>query len=286
MSVADKGSYFSRFTTKLFEIVAAGIATAVSGYLVAHLSGYWSSPVPPPAAVQVAPMSGALSKGPSGGPGAPPAGPVSADGNGQYLAPAQDAGRSAAPPLPAALTTGSAGPAVPARKRAEPGAAESKPHDAAENKRGTAESKARDTESVEAQVRAALAKVDASQPAPAVTPPHAVELPPAPPAVAAPLKPAEAAVPAAGVETRAADPPPVPQAPLAPAPLGTVEIKSQPVATVDAAQPPASAAPADTQANDRGLLSAIAHLPDMLRPASRATAPEPPRPPLPVGSDQ
>ena len=41
MSVADKGSYFSRFFVKVVEIVAAAVATAVSGYLVAHLSGYF-----------------------------------------------------------------------------------------------------------------------------------------------------------------------------------------------------------------------------------------------------
>jgi len=40
MSVPDKVSYFSRLTTKFLEILAASIATAVGGYLVAHLGGY------------------------------------------------------------------------------------------------------------------------------------------------------------------------------------------------------------------------------------------------------
>ena len=57
MSVADKASYLSRFTMKFVEIVAAGAATAVSGYLVAHFGAKWSAPTPPatPAIVQAAP---------------------------------------------------------------------------------------------------------------------------------------------------------------------------------------------------------------------------------------
>src|SRR5262249_61726954 len=45
---ADGVSHFSRFTVKFIEIVAAGMATAVSGYLIAHVSGFLSSPAPPP----------------------------------------------------------------------------------------------------------------------------------------------------------------------------------------------------------------------------------------------
>jgi hypothetical protein len=36
MSVPVEVSYFSRFLVKFIEIVAAGLATAVSGYLIAH----------------------------------------------------------------------------------------------------------------------------------------------------------------------------------------------------------------------------------------------------------
>ena len=72
MSVADKGSYFSRFFVKVVEIVAAAAATAVSGYLVAHLSGYFPAQLssffpsqtqwPTPAAVQTAPRESSVSK--------------------------------------------------------------------------------------------------------------------------------------------------------------------------------------------------------------------------------
>jgi hypothetical protein len=48
MSLSDDVSYFSRFWVKFVEIVAAGLATAVSGYLIAHLSGALSSPTPAP----------------------------------------------------------------------------------------------------------------------------------------------------------------------------------------------------------------------------------------------
>ena len=47
-SVADGVSYFSRFTVKFTEILAVGMATAVSGYLIAHVSGFLSSPAPSP----------------------------------------------------------------------------------------------------------------------------------------------------------------------------------------------------------------------------------------------
>jgi len=277
--VADKPSFVSRFAVKFVEMLAAGVATAVSGYFVAHLSGYWTSPAPQPAAVQVAPMTGTVPKALSGLPSVqPPAAPA-----------ASDAGTPEQPaPTPPVQTTGSANPAPVARKHAEPAAADNKLRDAAEAKRATAESKARDKErdkdSVEAQVRAALAKVDASQPppAPAETPPPMAH------AVVAPPRPAEAPMSAAAPAV-AATPPlsPLPQTIITPAPLGSVEIKSQPpVAAVDPSAPPSPAAEADTQGKDKGLLAAIKHLPDLLRPASGATTNEPPRPPRPVGADQ
>jgi hypothetical protein len=40
-------SYFSRFFVKFVEIIAAGLASAISGYLLAHFAGLLSSPTPP-----------------------------------------------------------------------------------------------------------------------------------------------------------------------------------------------------------------------------------------------
>src|SRR5580704_16250016 len=75
-SVPGETSFISRFTLKFVEIVAAGVATAVSGYVVAHLSGFF--PAPAPTAVQVPTLQAAPQAAPSvnaaaGNPNAQPA---------------------------------------------------------------------------------------------------------------------------------------------------------------------------------------------------------------------
>ena len=166
--MADEVSYFSRFTVKFVEIVAAGMATAVSGYLIAHLGGFWSSPTPAP--VVAAPSTSAASVNqptppshpvPATSPSQPfqaapasqpvqatppsqpvsPAPPVSADASEPRPVPVQESAPSA---KPAARTTGNG---APARKRGSPdtGTAESKPRDAAEKLRDAAEGKPRET---------------------------------------------------------------------------------------------------------------------------------------------
>jgi hypothetical protein len=76
---AAEGSYFSRFLMKFIEIIAAGLATAVSGYLIAHLSGALpSSPASTPTAAvdQVTPsisMRSSLPLQPNQEVNAPPA---------------------------------------------------------------------------------------------------------------------------------------------------------------------------------------------------------------------
>jgi hypothetical protein len=274
MSVAAKSSYLSRFTIKLFEMVAAGIATAVSGYLVAHLGGYLFSAAPAPAPVQVAPATGGASKAASASPRVQPARAASADAGEKRHASTPDVGPAAAP----VRTTATATPTAVARK---PVATDT----------NADASKAGDEDTVEAQVRAALANVDASRPAPvqSAAPPHQADAPPAPVAVAVP-PPADSAAGAGAVEVapRAADlaPQPVQQAPAQPDPLTTVEIKSRPVVDVGAL-PATAPAQKDAQENtqdDSGLLSAIKHIPDLLRASSPATDGDPPRPPRPVGN--
>ncbi len=274
MSVSDKVSYFSRFTMKFVEIVAASIATAVGGYLVAHLGGYlpWPGTAPTPAAVQAAPSTGAVSKTSRAQP-APLVPPASADADEPRPAPAQDAGPAA---KRTARTTVNAIQAPPSHKPTTTGtsAGESKPGEA---------------ESVEAQVRAALGKVDASRPAPPdVAAPPKVDGPQAaPPAVTAEPKPIDSPVVgtagAVAVAPHAAEvaPPTVQQAPIQPEPLTPVEIKSRPVAAVEEWPSPQPASPAHEE--NKGLLSTLAKIPKMLRPASGATSNDPPRPPLPVG---
>jgi len=282
MSVPDKVSYFSRFTMKFVEIFAATIATAIGGYLVAHLGGYlpWPAREPTPAAIQAVPSaSGVVSKT-------------------SRVQPAPDASPSLKRP---ARTTVNANPATPSHKPTTTGAPapENKPHEAEspESKRHEAESpesKRREAESVEAQVRAALEKVDAHRPTPPDIAPQTVSLPPAPPAAAAEPRPAEGPVPgttgAVAVAPPAADaapgaaeavPPPLQQPPVQPEPLTPVEVKSRPVAAVEPSPLPEPAAPAHQE--DKGILSTLAKIPEMLRPASGATGKDPPRPPLPVG---
>ncbi len=270
MSVAGVVSYFSRFTVKLVEIVAASIATAVGGYLVAHLGGYlpWSAPSPVPAAIQAAPNVSVVPKGPR----AQPAPPIAAGAEEHRPASHQDAGP---PPIQPARTTAKATPAAPSHK----------PMTAGTN---AAESMPDDMKSVETEVRAALEKVDANRPVPAEALSQKADIPPEPPAAGALPRPVEAPpVGAVAVVPPAADvaPPPVQPAPVQPEPLPTVEIKSRPVADVATLPPPETPASAqeNAKAEDKGLLSMLAKIPEMLRPASGATSKDPPRPPLPVG---
>ena len=259
--MSDKVSYFSRFFVKFVEIIAAGLATAVGGYLIAYLGGHLSAPLPAPAAVQVAPSASGLSRSVP----AQSAPPVSADTNEQRLAPQQDANAPAA--QPARKTVNAAKPVVPRKHmKTDTGAAESKPND---------------EESVEARVRAALANVDANRPAPPDVPLHPADVQPAPAAVGPPPLPVDSpsSTGTVAVSPRAADlqPQPAPQAPVQPAPLTAVEIKSRPVTDVNALPAPQPAPPAP---EDKGFFATLKRIPDMLRPDPPGEAP---RPPMPVG---
>jgi hypothetical protein len=305
MPVAEKGSHFSRFFVKLMEIMAAAVATAVSGYLVAHLGGYLPpqvsdllpSALHPPAAVAPPPAQSTAAKTAPVSLPAPQPAPAAADAGEQRAAPQQDGG---APPAKKSAKV------APPHKSAksEANAAESKPREAAESKPREGE----DKESVEARVRAALANVDANRPAPprptdmpapnvaGLQQPRPVEVPPAvpsaaavptpqtapqtalqsPPGQTAPIPPAPVPAPAQAAPAQAAT---VQPGPAQPDPLTTVEIKSRPVATLDDAAPAAEAPPAPPE--ERGLLSAIKHIfPDLRRPTPVGEAP---RPPAPVG---
>ena len=83
MAVSGDFSFFSRFLIKFVEIIAAGLATAVSGYLIAHLSGTLSSPVPAPARAVI---QDTLNTSPP----AQQSPPISGDLNEQALVPKQE----------------------------------------------------------------------------------------------------------------------------------------------------------------------------------------------------
>ena len=141
----SEGSFLSRFTLKFLEVLTAGFATAVSGFLIAHFSGYFAVPAPAPAVMEPA----AIQDVQSGTQGAILVDPAAAS-----LINVAPAAVNAAPA--AALHQSTPADELPS--------SEAKPHDAAEKKQRDATKRA-SAQSFEARVRAALAKVGASYPA-------------------------------------------------------------------------------------------------------------------------
>jgi hypothetical protein len=269
--VPDEGSYFSRFTLKFIEITAAGAATAVSGYLIAHVAGFLSPAAVTPAAIPTA-VPIVVQVAPSG---APPAAAPQLRLAPERVAPERNVG--SVPERPAV----NAAPAAPLSKprAADTTSTEGKPADTPG-----------DMESVEAKVRAALAKADANQPAWHDAPPHQADVPAdissRPAAVVAQPRPADAAPAAMAAAPRAFD---VAPQPVEPAPLGTVEIPSRPVAAVapspnrESGQETAQAIPANEQNGITTFFATLKKIPDMLREDAPVPPSEAPRPPMPVG---
>ena len=301
MSVSDEVSFFSRFTVKFAEISAAGVATAISGFLIAHVAGIFSAPavtpVALPAAVQATPyVSGASSvsaissmSGTYGSLRAPPVSPVAADAGAQHVAPERDVHSPITQPeRPVANATAAAPP--PPRKTVTTDTA-------------AVEDKPRETESIEAKVRAALANADANRPAPRTVPSHQADVAARPPAAEAQRRPSDAATAPIAAAPRAADAAPTPIQPAAappamaqPAPLTSVDIQSRPVAGTaiapspsdqDSTQESVQASNQDTDASHHGLFpdlfAPFRKLPHLLRDDPPVPADQAPRPPMPVG---
>jgi len=146
--MSGENSYFSRFFVKFVEVSAAGLATAISAYALAHLGGLISSsPTPtsaPATAVQAGPTASEVSEGLRAQPVPPPA---TAAVNKQSPAPQQDTDATVA---------------QPARKAAK----DAKPRKHTKTDTSVAEKEPRGQTSAEALARAALANVDANRPAP------------------------------------------------------------------------------------------------------------------------
>jgi hypothetical protein len=235
--VSGEVSWFSRFFGKFAEVIAVGLATAVSGYLVAHLGGLSSSPTP--TAVQTAPTAGGV----SGKPLAEPTPPVSAEAKEQRPA----------SPAPAQRTVNATKMVSPPKHmKTDTSATESKP---------------RDEKSVEAQVRAALANIDANPPEPPAVPPNQDNVGPGPAALGAPPKPADGPF--------AVGPPPVvPRTADQPRPL-----QQAPVTAVEVLPAPWPSRPVEENHGSSG--------PEKIIPDLPYPPPEPPgevpRPPMPVG---
>lgn len=242
-------SVLSRFMIKFVEIIAAGLATAASGYLIAHLTGALSSPasLPAQAVIQAAPIASPPAQSPS---------PISGDSGEPHIPTKQE---TAAPVQPLARPANPAKIALP-RKHTETATS------AAEGKR--------DQESLAARVRDALANVDASRTGLPTTPTPDVRLDPAGPA-SRPQSPTDlnrsavtGAPPPSTGEFRS-----VPAQPAQPNPVITVETQSQPAPTVQ----PSPAPPGETET---GIVSTLERV---LRHDPLAGSQEAPRPPMPVG---
>jgi hypothetical protein len=260
MSVSDDVSYFSRFLVKFAEIIAAGLATAVSGYLIAHLTGALSTPTPTPvgSVIQVAPSASMVFRSLP----AQPIPPNSTDTNEQRFAPQQEVNT---PPVaqPARRTVNTTKAALPP-KHMDTGTS------AAESKR--------DQESLVARVRAALASVDANRKDPLDVLRHRGDVRREPVAVTSQPRPvvdpsgvaADTAAPPGAAELR---PAPAQQAPIEPNPLTAVEIKSWPIAA-------AQSSPTPPAAEETGVLSTLEQI---LRHDPLAATDDAPRPPMPIG---
>jgi hypothetical protein len=149
--MSGENSCFSRFLVKFVEVSAAGLATAISAYALAHLAGLLSSsPTPtsaPATAVQVSPIASEVAEGLRAKPTPPAAAPAV---NKQSPALQQDTDATAAQPARKAAKDAKA---LPPRKHTK-------------TDTSVAEKEPRSQTSVEALARAALANVDANRPSP------------------------------------------------------------------------------------------------------------------------
>ena len=244
MSVSGEFSVFSRFVVKFVEIIAEGLATAVSGYVIAHLTGALSSPVPLPARAVIEDMPNPI-------PPAPLPSSIFGDRDDQHAAQKQEVTVSPAP-QPA--------PPVNATKIAPP-------HKHPETATTAADSLA-------ARVRAALATIDANRTGQLAVPPQGeVRLNPAsaaPPQAQLPADSSRSAVTGTAVRT-IVEPGPAPAQQTQPNPLITIEVPSRPAA-LPSATPPAE--------KETGVFSGLEQ---MLRHDPLAGSEDAPRPPMPVG---
>ena len=226
--MSGDSSCFSRFLVKFVEVSAAGLATAISAYALAHLGGLLSSsPTPtsaPATTVQVSPIAIEAAEGLRAKP-TPPA--AAAAVNKQSPAPQQDTDATVAQPARKAAKDAKA---LPPRKHTK-------------TDTSVAEKEPRGQTSAEALARAALANVDANRPIPNDAPiepgladtrsapvgiqPRGADVPPrqadvGPPPIAVPPR----AIEAAPLDGQSA--PVVQSSPVAP-----VDIQPRPVVGVD-----------------------------------------------------
>ena len=275
-------SYFSRFLVKFVEIIAAGLASAISAYLLAYFAGFLqSSPpatsTPAPIVVQVGPTTNEVT--------AQPTLPAAATGNEQRSAPQQDTDASVAQHVP---KTGK----------------DKAPRKHTKTDKTAAEKDPQGEKSAEAMARAALAHVDANQPVPShaqtgpgLTDASSVPIDVQPRQAGVPPRqtnvgPQPIEVPRTAVMQTAPHPTELPAQPAEPRPASGTDLPpSSPDirATVTplpsrARPPPQIAVPYPPPAEqDQDEFSAPKRLPDLMRHDPPPIG-EIPRPPMPVGT--
>src|SRR5271166_730042 len=230
-------SYFSRFFVKFVEIIAAGLASAISAYLLAHFGGLLlSSPTPAETAVQVGPTASEVTEGLR----AQRTPPVAAAADAAVAQPVKKAGKDAK--------------ASPPRKHTK-------------TDTSVAEKEPRGQNSAEALIRAAIANVDANRPAPAdaVMGPGLTDTRSAP----VDVQPRQAAVPSrqADVVPQPVDVPP--RAATINAASPAADVQPQPVL-------PRPATGADLQPRSPDVRATVDSLPPSASPPLELAAPRPP----------
>jgi hypothetical protein len=275
ISMSGEVSYFSRFFVKFVEIIAAGLASAISAYVLAHFGGVLLSS-PTPASAPVAPTASQVAE----------------------ILRTQPTPPVAAAPVNERRTVPQKDTDAPAAQLAPNGAKEAKTLPLRKHTKtdtSVAEKEPRGQKSVEVLTRAALANIDANRPAP----------------VDAPIGPGlnDTHARADGMQPRQASVPPR-QADVGPRP---VDVPPR-AAAINAAQPAADAQPVqlrpatgtnlqprspDVRAavdpqlsgaapqpapadQDKDVFSALKRIPDLLRPEPPMPIGEAPRPPMPV----
>ena len=273
-------SYLSRFFVKFVEIVAAGLASAISAYLLAHFVGFLPSS-PTPASAPIAPSASELTESVRVQP-TPPV-PTAAVKE-RRPAPQQVTDAPTAQPTPKvgkdakALPPGRQTKSDTSMWRGPPG-----------------------NKSTEALIRDALANVDAKQPAPpepliapGLTDPRSVPVDMQPRQTGAPPRQADEPWrvddPSRSATTKAAPP----AADILVQPRSATGTDRQPrfpdaraaIDPLPRSSPPQIAAPQPPRSadQDKDVFSDLKRIPDLLRPEPPAAIGEAPRPPMPVGT--
>jgi hypothetical protein len=270
-------SYFSRFFAKFVEIIAAGLASAICAYLLAHFGGILLTSAAP-ASVPVAPIASEVAESRRAHPT-----PVvaAAPVNERRTVPQKD---TDAPAAQLAPNGGKEAKTLPLRKHTK-------------TDTSVAEKEPRGQKSVEVLTRAALANIDADRPAPVDAPigpglndtrarvdaiqPRQASVPPRQPDIG----PRRIDVTPRGDGIKAAQPTadsePQPVQ-FRPAPDANLQPRSPDLrTTIDPQLSNAAPQPSPVD-QEKDVFSALRRIPDLLRPEPPMPIGEAPRPPMPV----